>query len=281
MELKKKLIEVSKSIGYLQKDKKNTMQNYSYLSEAKIKDTIQGKFEEHGIVFNYSTTDVREYEISPTSKGTKQFLTIASGTYKFLDADSDMEISGTWFGSGSDTGDKGLYKAITGGIKYVLNTNFLIPTGDDPEKDDSDNGNGKPPVKPKPPNIATDNAETKYSSNSEYFENYDWSKVDLQTVPEVLEWGKNPKTGKSMVIKNAEIVTKLYFLALDSMPKEEVSQFYLDITGKKYGFTYEHIHVIAKALMSMEDDKKSKGGSKEELREAFEQAEFVDEDIPL
>ena len=37
MELKKKLIEVSKSIGYLQKDKKNTMQNYSYLSEAKIK----------------------------------------------------------------------------------------------------------------------------------------------------------------------------------------------------------------------------------------------------
>jgi hypothetical protein len=66
--------------------------------------------------------------------------TIASGTYKFMDAEGKSDcIEGTWFGSGSDTGDKGLYKAITGGIKYVLNTNFLIPTGDDPEKDDDGN----------------------------------------------------------------------------------------------------------------------------------------------
>lgn len=143
MELIKKLIEVSKAIGYLQKDKTNYGQGYKYLSEAKIKETIKAEFEKQGIVFNYSTADVREYEISSTSKGTKQFLTIASGTYKFIDADSNptgnvpVEITGTWFGSGSDTGDKGLYKAITGGIKYVLNTNFLIPTGDDPENDGS------------------------------------------------------------------------------------------------------------------------------------------------
>ena len=70
-------------------------------------------------------------------KGTKQFNTIAKGTYQFMDSDSKTVISGTWFGSGSDTSDKGLYKAITGGIKYVLNTNFLIPTGDDPENDGS------------------------------------------------------------------------------------------------------------------------------------------------
>jgi hypothetical protein len=137
MELKKKLIEVSKAIKYLEKDKKNSAQGYKYLSEAKIKETIKSKFEEQGIVFNYSTDEVREYEISQTSKGTKQFVTIAKGTYHFYDSDKDTEISGNWFGSGSDTGDKGLYKAITGGIKYVLNTNFLIPTGDDPE---SDNG---------------------------------------------------------------------------------------------------------------------------------------------
>ena len=52
---------------------------------------------------------------------------------QFIDVDSDHELNGTWSGSGTDTVDKGLYKAITGGIKYVLNTNFLIPTGDDPE----------------------------------------------------------------------------------------------------------------------------------------------------
>ena len=137
-----KLIEVSKAIGYLQKDKTNKMQGYNYLSEAKIKETIKKEFETQGIVFNYSTEAVREYEINPTSKGTKQFVTIANGTYHFIDSESDIDIEGKWFGSGSDTGDKGLYKAITGGIKYVLNTNFLIPTGDDPEKDNDDSGDG-------------------------------------------------------------------------------------------------------------------------------------------
>lgn len=136
-----KLIEVSKAVGYLKKDKKNTMQGYSYLSEAKIKEVIKKQFEQQGIIFNYSTRSVREYEISPTHKGTKQFCTIAEGSYSFLDSDSKEVIKGHWFGSGSDTGDKGLYKAITGGIKYVLNTNFLIPTGDDPEND-GDNGSG-------------------------------------------------------------------------------------------------------------------------------------------
>jgi hypothetical protein len=139
--LTSKLLEVSKAIKYLEKDKRNTQQDYRYLSEAKIKETIKKAFEDNGILFNYSTENVREYEISSTRNGAKQFVTIANGKYSFIDVDSDHELNGTWFGSGTDTGDKGLYKAITGGIKYVLNTNFLIPTGDDPEND-SENGNG-------------------------------------------------------------------------------------------------------------------------------------------
>ena len=142
--LVQKLNEVSKDIGYLQKDKKNRMQNYSYLSEAKIKEAVKKAFVKHGVIFNYSTDEIREYEISPTSKGTKQFCTIAKGEYRFMDIDSEQQVSGTWFGSGTDTGDKGLYKAITGGIKYVLNTNFLIPSGEDPENDDDRNGDKEP-----------------------------------------------------------------------------------------------------------------------------------------
>jgi len=137
--LRQKLLEVSKAIKYLKKDKRNTGQNYNYLSEAKIKEIIKAEFEKQGVLFNYSTEDITQYEISPTHKGTKQFITTVKGTYKFLDVDSEVGISGTWAGSGMDTGDKGLYKAITGGIKYVLNTNFLIPSGDDPENDDKDN----------------------------------------------------------------------------------------------------------------------------------------------
>ena len=167
--LTSKLLEVSKAIKYLEKDKTNKMQGYSYLSEAKIKETIKKAFEDSGIIFNYSTESVREYEVSPTRNGTKQFVTIANGKYSFIDVDSDHELNGTWFGSGTDTGDKGLYKAITGGIKYVLNTNFLIPTGDDPENnDDNENGNGKATAKDTPKPKADPDAQLKRDLMEQY-----------------------------------------------------------------------------------------------------------------
>ena len=165
--LTSKLLEVSKAIKYLEKDKTNKMQGYKYLSEAKIKEVFKKAFEDNGILFNFSTESVREYEVSPTSKGTKQFCTIANGKYSFIDVDSDHELNGTWFGSGTDTGDKGLYKAITGGIKYVLNTNFLIPTGDDPEKDD-ENGNGKATAKDTPKPKADPDAQLKRDLMEQY-----------------------------------------------------------------------------------------------------------------
>ena len=165
--LTSKLLEVSKAIKYLEKDKRNTQQGYKYLSEAKIKEVFKKAFEDNGILFNFSTDNVREYEISPTRNGTKQFVTIANGKYSFIDVDSDHELNGTWFGSGTDTGDKGLYKAITGGIKYVLNTNFLIPTGDDPEKDD-ENGNGKATAKDTPKPKADPDAQLKRDLMEQY-----------------------------------------------------------------------------------------------------------------
>jgi len=39
-----------------------------------------------------------------------------------------------WFGTGSDTLDKGLYKAYTGGNKYFLYKYFQISTTDDPDE---------------------------------------------------------------------------------------------------------------------------------------------------
>lgn len=132
-----RLLNVFAGLGYLQKDKKNEHQKYRYLSESKIKEEVRNLFVANRIYFNYSSDEVSTYEISPTSSGTRQFVTTVKGTWKMVDADNpDHKEDGRWIGTGTDTGDKGLYKAITGGIKYVLNTNFLIPSGDDPEKDD-------------------------------------------------------------------------------------------------------------------------------------------------
>ncbi|MFA5727551.1 MAG: ERF family protein [Saccharofermentanaceae bacterium] len=130
-----KLAVVLASIGYMQKDKRNVGQNYSYLSEAKIKDRVRELFVEQALVFQYSTTGSREYEIGQTKNGQKMFVTEAWGSWGIVDSETGAVVNGEWRGTGSDTGDKGLYKAITGGIKYVFNTMFLIQTGDDPETD--------------------------------------------------------------------------------------------------------------------------------------------------
>ena len=43
------------------------------------------------------------------------------------------KIEVPWIGQGADKGDKGCYKAFTGGYKTFLMKMFMIPTGDDPE----------------------------------------------------------------------------------------------------------------------------------------------------
>jgi hypothetical protein len=55
--------------------------------------------------------------------------------YAFFDVESGESLKGHFTGHGSDRSDKALYKAITGAIKYILTTTFLIPTGDDPEEE--------------------------------------------------------------------------------------------------------------------------------------------------
>lgn len=43
-----------------------------------------------------------------------------------------------FFGSGSDNGDKALYKAITGGHKFFLASNFNVAEDNDPENDEGE-----------------------------------------------------------------------------------------------------------------------------------------------
>ncbi len=134
-----KLLAVMKDCGYIQKDKKNTFHGYSYASEAAIKDRVHSALVEHGVIQQISLLGLTEREISRVNaKGQQvsEWLTTANVHYKFYCCDTGEFIEGTFYGCGIDPSDKGLYKAITGAIKYLLTSQFLIPTGDDPENDD-------------------------------------------------------------------------------------------------------------------------------------------------
>lgn len=136
--LLKKMAGIQKDVQYMQKEGRNASQGYRFLSERQITEKFKELFEQHGVVFHYESkiTDVR-----PTPSG-KQLLTAVDVLYRFIDVDTGESIEGQAAGQGTDANDKGVYKAITGAIKYIFMKTFLIPTGDDPE-DDSREPEGK------------------------------------------------------------------------------------------------------------------------------------------
>ena len=118
----------------MEKDGTNSFQGYKYLSETQLTFKMKSLLDKHKVVFNFES-EVKSCVPYTSSKGANNFLTTVKVTYRFIDVESGELLGGYVDGQGSDTGDKGVYKAITGAIKYVYMKTFNIPTGDDPEND--------------------------------------------------------------------------------------------------------------------------------------------------
>lgn len=120
---------------YLQKDKQNTFHKYKYVSEANLKEHAQKMCRELGILFKYSIDDYQENVIQKNDAPI--FSSIVKIHYYFINVDDPNDyIEGISYGAAQDSGDKGLYKALTGGLKYIFFTTFLVPSGEEPENDD-------------------------------------------------------------------------------------------------------------------------------------------------
>jgi hypothetical protein len=135
MKLYEKLHAVMTQCAYIKKDKVNSFHKYSYASEAAIKEKLHQSLVANRVVFLPTSARVVNRETGLGKDG-KEALTTVRLTYRFVDIDNGESVEGEFDGVGSDALDKGCYKAITGAIKYILTSTFLIETGDDPEQDD-------------------------------------------------------------------------------------------------------------------------------------------------
>ncbi len=129
--LLKKMHAIMNDLDYIQKDKKNDFHKYSYASEATIKAHVQEALVKHRVVFYTEVTNLQERPAGKTEKN--GMLTTLTMVYHFADCDTGYELTGVGMGAGMDGEDKGIYKAITGTLKYILSSVFLFPTGDDAE----------------------------------------------------------------------------------------------------------------------------------------------------
>lgn len=132
-----KMLEVMRLVNYIKKDKRNTFHNYDYASDEAIKRAIHEALAEVGLVFSTSIVSVEREKGFGKTGG--ESLTTVTMEYFFTDPETkEGTTPQRACGTGCDSMDKGLYKAITGALKYALTSTFLIPTGDDPEGETKD-----------------------------------------------------------------------------------------------------------------------------------------------
>ena len=136
LNLRQKLAEVRRRIGYIQKRGHNERFNYNYVTAADIAGSVGDILSELGVVVIPCLENIT-YE-SATGRGETTRMARVVMAYTFSDVDSGEEIVAKVAGQGLDSGDKAPYKAMTGALKYALLQSFLLATGDDPEDERAD-----------------------------------------------------------------------------------------------------------------------------------------------
>lgn len=117
----------------------NSFHKYHYVMEKDLIAAVRPLMLEHGLCMLFSAAGEPVDVPRDTRSGTTVVTTIPL-RFCIVDIDTGAMHVGIMFGRGEDPTDKGVYKAYTGGQKYILQKNFMVPTGDDPERDDTDEG---------------------------------------------------------------------------------------------------------------------------------------------
>jgi hypothetical protein len=126
---------------------KNASYSYHYASDTDLLRALQPAMAKHGLCLLPERVDATTVEHGKSAAGTAQWRTDVKVTYLLVHT-SGAYVRIQVAGSGVDPADKGLYKALTGALKYALRHTFLVPTGDDAERDgpESDQPTFKDPV---------------------------------------------------------------------------------------------------------------------------------------
>lgn len=109
---------------------------YAYATEAGFIAAIRPLFVEHGLMI--LPIEVHADNTKTDVSGKITYVSNVHVVYRIYDTASGEFIEITMVGAGNDSGDKAVYKAMTGAFKYALREAFMIGTGDDPEATDED-----------------------------------------------------------------------------------------------------------------------------------------------
>lgn len=151
--LAEKIASASRAVGALATDKRNTQQNYDYISADKVLERAGNALADVGVALIPSITG-EEMMVHPTANGKERFD--ARVTFSMILTDGETTLEFPWIGRGSDYSvpDKATYKAITSGHKYLLMKLLNIGVGNEdgehevepPQRSTRNEGVTRPPL---------------------------------------------------------------------------------------------------------------------------------------
>jgi len=132
---------VMKAVGSISKTGKNSFHGYKYASEGDLLEAVQPAMAKEGLALR-----PKVIEYTDTDKGNGKVQTDVKVTYDLCHVSGETETIQV-IGRGIDKEDKGMYKAMTGALKYLIRHTFLVPTNEhDPEIHDAIHVAPSPPV---------------------------------------------------------------------------------------------------------------------------------------
>lgn len=200
---KNKLRKLLKEKGILVKGAHNDFDDYEYFSEAQYKELFTELLSECDLELDSTELEVRF--IDGTEK--QKYGALVTINFILTDIETGYSMEYIHSGIGFDKGDKALYKAKTGAIKYFFATSFLVATKDDPERDDNERKSSKSVTKVEKNSNKTvmisDNQKTliqrlfkdSVTDLNKILQSYGKKKVDELSIAEASEVIKSKKEG--------------------------------------------------------------------------------------
>jgi len=122
-----RLQRVAQKIDHVDKKGRNDFHKYDYTRAADVFAALRGLLLDEQLIVIPNATSIQQ----------EDSLTTVRLNYRFVATDLDEAVDVKWIAVGQDKGDKGIYKAYTSGLKSLLLSLFLLPSGDDVEQDSS------------------------------------------------------------------------------------------------------------------------------------------------
>lgn len=237
----KKIAKVIAQTKAITKEGRNEAQKYDYVRWKETAEAVRKVAIDNGLAISTSVISEEHSISTETDKyGTEKTVLWSFVTLRLdiTDTDSAPGDPDTYsivsHGSAKDYGDKSVYKATTGALKYALRQAFMLPdTDDDPEGDESidkpvSNPEAKAESKPRFTAPAS-NQQPKPASNSKVVEFVPAAKLhELIKLAKYCNPDADQEQAKQIVIEAAErhgikkitAITQAQFVAIEDELKQ-------------------------------------------------------------